>query len=116
MIKIEVLVPIIVVVMLGSELMLSPFKLHVIEIGVSPCDTVQAPAASGEQEHAGSAGRGGRQEPWTTSAVSKPHEKEMTAPTPFPTASAVPQRVSQREALTSGDQAKPSSPGPASSA
>ena len=39
MTSIEALVPIIVVVMLGSEFIVSPFKLQEIDIGKSPWDT-----------------------------------------------------------------------------
>ena len=39
MIRTDALVPIIVVEMLGSELIVAPFKLHDIVMGSSPCET-----------------------------------------------------------------------------
>ena len=38
-IRTDALVPIIVVEMLGSELIVAPFKLHEIVMGSSPCET-----------------------------------------------------------------------------
>ena len=38
-IRTEALVPIIVVDMLGSELIVAPFKLHEMVMGSSPCET-----------------------------------------------------------------------------